>query len=132
MSTIGSKGASQSLIIVQGDDFLLPITLLSPAIAPALVGVPVNLTACQVIAQIRKTFNAPATSAVFVVRFSATPIDGSFSISLGHDITSALACGVDENDPKSQYLWDLKLIDSLGVITTIMGGSLTVYREISK
>jgi hypothetical protein len=132
MSTIGNIGELLGIRIKQGSDWG-PFTfkMTNPPVAPALVGTPVDLTGCSIVAQIRNKAFDPVIAATISTPVTSA-LNGEYQAFLPNAATSLLTCGSDAADPKSQKVWDAFLIDSLGRKTPLYYGPAIVYIEVSK
>ena len=118
---VNSDGTVQAdLIIPQGDDVTLMITVMQSA-------VPVPLTSYHAKAEVRATvggalllaFDSTASPATIVIDGTA----GTITLSQLAATTAALAPGT--------YAWDLEWTDASGVVTTIMRGRCTIVAEVT-
>lgn len=106
VTTIGNLGQEINLLISRGDDF-----------GPHLVSVkhadttPFDLTGCQVIGAMKRRVTDPDPVVSFVVTFSNRSA-GEFFFGLPPAETVKLAQTILLEDPRAQYVWDMKIIDS--------------------
>lgn len=121
-TAIGSIGERQDLLIQKGADYSVTVTLSNPD------GTPMDLTGSTVIAQMRKRSDTDLVAAFTVV--ISNPTGGVFVFGLTHEQTTALVCGESLNEPKSQYVWGMKLQDVIGGITPLFYGVVSVAREV--
>ena len=126
MPVVGSKGVSLDLLIRQGADLSFAVTLKSPD------GSPVNLTGCLLRGCIRRKPHSPLIVATPVVAILAPAAEGKFTVSLPASVTVGLPAGDNETEEKSRYVWDLELVDSLGLVVPVFYGVARVFREVTK
>ena len=124
MGAVSNIGPQIDLTLRQGADFG-PMTLTFTA-----GGAPVDLTGCTLAAQLRKTALG-AAHASFEVDVT-DPTNGVATLSMESGLTRGLSAGETMDDPKSQYVWDLKLLDSLGRVSTPLWGNVTVFRLVTR
>ena len=104
------------LNIYQGDDYSAIVTVSSGSTPPAQV-----LAGYTAQAQIRQ---GPADIyPQIVVQISTAVNSPNVSLSIPHAVTTTLA---------GQYVWDLQLTSSAGIITTILAGNVKVTQEVTR
>lgn len=105
-----------NLNLYQGDDYIADVTVLN-----ADGSVP-DLTGYTAVAQVRSPGSDPTLppDAVPAILISGNVI----TLQLAHTQTLAL------NSPP--YRWDLQLTDSMGWVTTVLNGVVTVIRDVSR
>jgi len=106
----------QNLSIYAGDDYAADVIVTSSD------GEPADLTGYTAQSQIRTSVSD--TSPDGVAQFSCSIAGNIVTIVLTHDVTKLLT--------RSTYYWDLQIIDSLGWITTLLAGQVSVSKEITK
>jgi len=127
MIASGNVGAQFDFGLQQGADFSTTLTFLNSD------GSAVDLTGCQLAAQLRRMPRSPAApDAVFTVVITAPASAGIAAISMPAATSAALVCGNGPEDPLSRYFWDLKLIDSGGAASVPLRGKVTVYAEVTR
>jgi len=91
---------------------------------------PVDLTDCLIRGQIRKT---PKSLEWTDLDVSITaPSLGEYQIGLSLEMTTAMDAGTTITSQESLYVWDLELIDSMGLTTPLYYGTATVFREVTR
>lgn len=124
---LGHAGEQLDLFIRQGATFgPHQLTLSNPD------GSAVNLTGATVRGQLRRralTAGAPlATLTVTVISAAA----GVLEFGLSAAQTGALSAGESVASAESRAVWDLELQDSLGGVTPIYFGNVTIFREVTR
>jgi hypothetical protein len=123
-NTISNIGGQWNLIMRRGADFIVPSIGFENA-----DGSPINLTGCTFAAEMRTAGLAAAVAAQFTI----TPTNlagGIIGMSMAASITAALACGETIYDPASLYVWDMKMTDAAGKISTPLWGNVNVMRQV--
>ena len=110
---IGKLPVQASLITYQGDDFYLKVKVDDTA-------VPIDLTLFTPKAQIRSSPGA----ADLVATFDITVLDAT---TLMMHLPSAQSAKVP-----ASAAWDLQITDSAGAVTTLLYGTITAAREVTK
>lgn len=103
------------LSIYQGDDYGVTVTVRNAD------GTPADLTGYTVLAQVRREV-ADMDSSVDA-EFSVNITSPTINLSLSHSQTQALS---------GRYVWDLQVVSSAGIVTTIMAGKIGVTAEVSR
>ena len=125
--TIGFYGERLDLRIRQGATFG---PVLATMMNPDRV-TPVDLTGCVIRGQIRR--KALDATVIATLECSITDaINGQYQFGLSETITVALAAGDTPEDPKSQYVWDLEMVDAAGRILPLYFGKVSVLREVTR
>lgn len=124
---LGHLGEQVDLLLRQGADFgPHRIELTNPD------GTPVVLTGATVRAQVRRrALNAGAP----LVAITCTVIDainGLVEVGLTSAQTAALAAGESVAAAESRAVWDMELQDSLGRVTPVFYGNVTIFREVTR
>jgi hypothetical protein len=127
MATLGTFGEKYDLCIRQGATFG-PIR--AQMFNPDNV-TPVNLTGATVRGQIRKKALDAAVVATLACVIT-DPLLGKYEFGLDVFVTTVLIAGDTPEDAKSQYAWDLELEDSLGRVTPLYYGKVSVLREVTR
>ncbi len=127
MARIGSIGERLDLLCRQGTN-LGPfiITLQNPDLSP------LNLTDCIILGCVRKNALDDGDP---VAEFHISYIDrlaGKFSFEIDWSVTEQIPAGEYQKDPESQYVWDMKLIDSTGRATPLYYGLFENFREVTR
>lgn len=126
MTAISNVGAQVNLSVRQGADFITQLTFTNPD------GSAVDLTGCELVAQIRRNINDVTPAAAFTFAIAA-PTTGIAVMSMAAAITATLVCGpAGLSDPLSQYVWDLELVNSSGAISSPLYGNVQVFREVTR
>jgi hypothetical protein len=123
--SIGSFGSKLNLNIRQGGTFDATATAKNPDTTP------INLTGATVRGQIRKK----ALDTAVVESFTCTitdAVNGVFTFGLTDEETAAIAAGEQPTEEASLYVWDMELEDSLGRVTPLFYGNVTVLREVTR
>jgi len=104
-----------NLALYQGDDYSAVVTVTNGA-----SGVP-DLTGYTAQAQIRTAYadQQPAIACEMATEITANTI----TLAIPHADTVTLA---------GSYLWDLQIVDTAGVITTLLAGAVTVTPEVTR
>ena len=106
--TVSNLGGDINWNVAQGTDFgPVTLTFTNPD------NTPLNLTGCTLTSDIRKLPGGPIVANATVTITNAT--GGIATYLIPHAVTAALTAGANLNDPASLYLWDLKLVDALGL-----------------
>lgn len=124
MEILSNIGAQLNLAIAQNADFG-PVTLTFTNAD----GTPVDLTGCNLAADLKKTPTGPV-----VEPFTCTitsPTTGVATLYMSAATTASLPCGASLTDPASAYVWDLKLTTGAAVISRPLWGNVTVWREVT-
>lgn len=106
-----------NLVINSGSDFSQSFTLEGSSNSP------LNLSGCQVNAQIRK-WAASSTSITFTTSIESPPTDGKILISLSSEETSSLKSG--------RYVYDLLITDSFGIKNKVIEGMVLVREGVTR
>lgn len=127
MAQIGTKGANLDLLVRQGATQGPYYTTIRKQ-----DGTPLNITSATFGAKIRKTPTDAAESVTFT--FSITDgANGKFTWSIPAADTAGLtASPIDENQPESQYVWDMEVTMSDSTVIPLFYGIVKVFREITK
>lgn len=112
MATAGTLPPRIDLALYQGDDFFLRIVLEANEN-------PIDLTGYTPKAEIRAT----AGSDVVLAAFACTVVDPA---TLELHLTSALSTALPATGA-----WDVQIEDSVGLVTTLAYGSVTVAKEVT-
>lgn len=102
-----------NISLTQWVDFQLPITVRNPAVPPATVGTPIDLTGATAKGSIFKgyqAFNRPA----FEFEFNPDRSTGELTALFSANKAGLLAYGL--------YLYQIKIIDSLGAVLLLLEG----------
>ena len=105
--------------VMQGDTFPLRLTVRNPAVAPATVGTPVNLTGCTIAGRIRRG----ATSYPFAV-VSRDDLNGVVNLELSSTVMAGLSAG--------PYDYDIEITDTLGQTRKYARGVISVTSEATR
>lgn len=127
MAQIGTKGANLDLLVRQG-------ATQGPYYTTILKqdGDPVDITSAVFGATIKKTPTDTAESVTFDFDITDAAA-GKFTWSIPADDTAGLtASPVDENQPESQYVWDMEVELTDGRVIPLFYGAVKVFREITK
>jgi hypothetical protein len=126
MAALGYIGEKLDLLIRQGAT-LGPFTaqMVNPDNSS------VNLTGCELRAQIRKKALDPTVVTPITVSITE-PISGQYVLGLSAELTAAIIAGESIKDPASKYVWDMELVDSTGQVLPIYYGDVTVFREVTR
>lgn len=125
--SIGTKGAALDIIIRQGATFG-PQTLT----VKGSDGLPINVTGYTFRGQVRKTADA-ATAAASLTFTLTDPTNGVVVFVISATATAAITCDPDsETEAASQYVWDCEMEDGSGVVTPLLYGIASVFREVTK
>lgn len=123
---IGYKGERLDLLIRQGATFgPVVMTITNPD------GSPVNLLDSVFRGQIRKFFNSPTIEATIVASVT-NGLLGQVTFSIPAEQTEVLVAGSDEEQPESQYVWDLEALEQGGRVVPYLYGNVKVFREVTK
>lgn len=112
-TTVGSLPAQVDLLVYQGDDLLLSVTVDNPGEIPA------DLTGYTARAQIRPS----APSAVVLAEFTTAIAANVISLTLTAEVTSTLT---------RNAAWDLQITSPGGVVTTLAYGVVKVTKEVTR
>ena len=107
---------SADLNIYRGDDYIAQVTVLDASGAAA------NLVGYTAEAQVRTGLGD--ANAALAAQFTCSIAGNVITIQLPHTQTKGLA--------RTQYYWDIQIIDTNGFITTLLAGSVTVTMEVTK
>ena len=124
---IGSKGDELDILIRQGATFGPVVSTLKDENET-----PINLTGAIIRGQIRKSPNDTVRAAVEYECVITDAVNGVFQWGLSYDKTVTLVAGASENDPQSQYAYDLEIEYSNGRIDPLIYGVAKVFREVTK
>lgn len=102
------------LPIIQGDDFTGIVSVTDSTNAPA------DLTGFAARAQIRRTV---ADSGPVEVELETEVIGSNVYLSIPHAQTELMT---------GKYVWDMQIVSATGLITTIIGGGVTVTAEVTR
>lgn len=122
-AAIGTIGEKQDLLIRQGADFSVTVTLENANATP------MDLTGATVRAHMRKRADGALVKSFNVVVTDAD--NGEFTFGLSNAETALLTCGESLTEAASRYVWDMELQDSLGRVTPLFYGVVSVFREVS-
>jgi hypothetical protein len=104
------------LEVYQGDDYAADVTVLDGA------GLPADLTGYTAQSQIR----------VSLTDASATPA-AQFTVSItGNIVSLVLPSTITRDLTKTEYVWDLQVIDSTGWITTLLYGHVLMVKDVTR
>lgn len=121
--------ARHDLIIDQGADFSLELTIKES-------GSVKNLTHWYPRADLRKTKESASSTAAFNANVLGDVVNGKITMQMGYETTASVAAGV--------YFYDLELFNtesaagkyatdaSIAQVTRLMGGQVTVRREVTR
>lgn len=123
--SIGSFGSKLNLNIRQGATFSATVTALNPDETP------VNLTGATVRGQIRRKALDVTVVATFTVTITDA-VNGEFEFGLTDETTAAITAGEQPTEEDSLYVWDMELEDTLGRVTALFYGGVTVLREVTR
>lgn len=124
MATIGYKGENLDLLIRQGASF-------DEQVIFAFNNQPVDLTGLSFRGQVRKTFDAPLITAQIQVDV-VDAINGVVRIYIPDDTTALIEAGETEDDPLSQYVYDIEAEDANTDVYPFLYGIVSVFREVTK
>jgi len=102
------------LVLYQGDDFSGTVTVNTET-------GPLDLTGYTAQAQIRTA--VADTQANISADIGATVTPSNIVLAIAHDVTQAM---------KGNYVWDLKIVDGSGFITTIVAGNVAVIQQVTR
>lgn len=91
-----------------------------------------DLTGCQVRAQVRRTPASPEVAATFEIRVAADPTVGYYDFWLPADVTEAMEVGEQMGSPESVYVWDSELELPDGRVVPLYYGALRLQPEVTK
>jgi hypothetical protein len=134
--TLGDIGACVNHVIRQGATFgPWQLTILNPkdtVTVPTPPQLPIDVTGKVFRAQMRKKGrDATITATLDVTVINATA--GRVDYGLTAAATALLECGERIEDRASQYVWDLEMEDPVsGVITPLLYGDISVFREVTR
>lgn len=111
---LGDFGDNVDLEVKQGSTFSRDGAFANPD------GTPVDLTGCELRAQLRRTVDSPAVNFGVEVTDAAA---GEFTFGLSKEQTIGLT--------QSKYLWDFEYEDTLGRVTPICYGEVRVQAEVT-
>jgi len=118
--------ANWPITIEQGSTFIFPYTVKNSD------GTAFNLTNWTGRGQIRKRYRATAIIATFTCTI-AIPTNGRMVVSLSGAITAAIPAGDTETDPRSEYVYDIEIENSVsGEIKRLLNGSVFVSPEVTR
>jgi hypothetical protein len=121
---VSNIGCQYNLIMRRGADFIVPsITFQNADLSP------VDLTGCTFAAEMRRT----GLSADVALQFTVTPVDlphGIIRMSVAAAATASVTCGETQFDLSSQYVWDMRMTDANGIISTPLWGTVNVLRQV--
>lgn len=123
---ISNVGVQIDLTIMQGATLTLNLTCTNPG-----DGTPASLDGCTLKAQIRKA----ALSASVLAAFDTTVTDapgGFATLVLSPNVSGSLTAGESLNDDAGQYVWDLELTDSAGIVSVPVFGDVSVFRQVTR
>lgn len=126
MTQVTNVGAQVDLALQQGADFATTLTFQNPDTTP------VNLTGCALAAVIRRRGLDKPQVAAFTVVINSPATAGIAAMTMARVISAALPCGETPADPVYQFVWDLKLTDAAGKISTPLWGNVTVQRDVTR
>ena len=110
----------------QGSTWSMTITLTDQ------VGAAFDLTGYSAAGMVRKTPSASAKTKDFVVTLSATPTDGTITVSMSASDTAAITAGDSVDDDDSLYYYDVEITSGTGIVTRIIQGKLYIDPECTK
>ena len=125
---LGTKGAELDLLIRQGATAGVYSMYVKKA-----DGTPLDLTGATFSAQIRKTPDSAPLAGVAFVFTIEDAVAGAVLWSIPAESTALIPCSeIDENQPESQYVWDMELERADGSIMPLLYGVVKVFREITR
>lgn len=126
---IGTKGAQLDLLIRQGATFGSITTTVKNSVTQA----PVDLNGYTIRGQIRKTASGMLQEGAVASSQIIDAEQGIFAFWFTAEATRALvADSVSEDAPASQYVWDMEMESSDGMVQALMYGDVKVFREVTK
>ncbi len=124
--TIGYKGEELDLLIRQGATFgPFRVTMRNPDTTPVMLD-DINFRG-----QIRKSPNDTTPVASFVFT-KPNPGAGIFEFELLASVSAAIPAGATEDDPESQYIYDIEYFDEANRVVPLFYGKAKVFREVTK
>ena len=102
------------LVIYQGDDFSGTVTVNTET-------GPLDLTGYTAQAQIRTAVADTQQNISADIEVTVTP--SNLVLAIAHDVTKAL---------KGNYVWDLKIVNGNGLISTIVAGNVAVVQQVTR
>lgn len=90
-----------------------------------------DLTGCTVRGQIRKEVDA-LVAVDIDCRVAIDPKQGYYDFEVGADKTAAMHAGPVQTSRESRYVYDIELVDSLGRVTELMWGYITLRAEATR
>lgn len=128
MAQIGTKGGNLDLLIRQGATQGPYYMTVKKADGTAL-----DITSGVVSAQIRKTADGPTLSGVTFTSTITDGANGKFTWEIPATSTALLtASPIDEEQPESQYVWDMEIALTGGRVIPLLYGIVKVFREVTK
>lgn len=123
---IGFKGEELDFLIRQGATFgPIRMTMRNPDGTPVLLG-DINFRG-----QIRKSASDSGPAASFI--FTKTdPDNGEFEFEVSASETAAIPAGATEDDPLSQYIYDIEYFNDAQRVLPLLYGKCKVFREVTK
>lgn len=133
---IGSFGSPVDIDLSQGTDFPVTLTIrnpstINPVTGEKILGTPVNLTGCQIEAQIRRRALDSGVLAIFEATI-VNAVGGVVSLKLDSIVTTSIKAGETLKDALSNAVWDAKLIDSLGFKSPVCYGDVLILRTVTR
>lgn len=125
--TLGTKGAALNLLVRQGATYGPQNMLIKGSDS-----LPIDVTGYTFRGQVRKESDSAtvAASITFVVNNAA---NGDVSWSIAATATASLTCDPDDETVEaSQYVYDIEMESGAGVVTPLLYGTVSVYREVTK
>lgn len=128
LGKISTLGERLDLELSQGAS-LLPVRhqLIDPD-----TGGPIDLSGCQVRAQIRHRALDSTVLVAFGTRIAPTPTDGWYEFWLTDEQTAGLPAGATIGDAASLHEWDLELEDAAGNVLRMFYGTVRVMPEVTR
>jgi hypothetical protein len=123
---IGMIGEELDLLIRQGATFgPFRLTLRNPD------GTPVLLTDAVFRGQIRKLPSSPTIEGSFTFNITS-PLDGQVEFEVDALTTSAIAAGLESEDPDSMYFYDMEYVNEENRVLPLLHGKVQLFREVTK
>src|SRR5450631_1003960 len=118
VNQVSNIGSQWNLVMRRGADFIVPSISFENADESAI-----DLTGCSFAAEMRTAGLAPTVAAQFTITL-ADLVGGVIGMSMAASVTNGLTCGETMFDPTSLYVWDMKMTDSNGIVSTPLWGNV--------
>ncbi len=124
MPLISNIGTQVDLQVVSGTDWSTTITLSNAN------GTPLDLTGCSVSSAVKKTPLSSLIALALTTVIAANPTTGIITLSVAYAVNN-LDGGLSLTDPNAQYVWDIRLVDSLGHVSRPIWGNFYVWAAVT-